>query len=130
LKQKPHLHRLGDLQLRILQLLWRRGEMTALAVHAALKPERPLAPTTVATMLAKMDARGLIAHREEGRAFVYRAVVEAGDVTRGVGEYFVERLFAGSVAGAVMHLLRTGDVSRSELDQLEKLIRQEKRRAK
>src|SRR5271170_6147714 len=119
MKIKNRLHKLGDLQLRILQLLWQRGEMASAGVHAALAPERSLAPTTVATMLAKMEARGLLAHREQGRAFIYRPAVEAGEVTRGLGDYFVERLFDGSVAGAVMHLLRTGEVSRRELDQLE-----------
>ena len=130
MKISHHLHRLGDLQLRILQLLWQRGEMPAAGVHAALQPERSLAPTTIATMLAKMEARGLLAHREQGRAFIYRAAVDAGEVTRGLGDYFVKRLFAGSVAGAMMHLLRTGEVSRRELDQLEKLIKEEKRRVK
>jgi predicted transcriptional regulator len=130
MKISPHLHKLGDLQLRILQLLWQRGEMPAAGVHAALQPERSLAPTTIATMLAKMEVRGLLAHREQGRAFIYRAAVDAGEVTRGLGDYFVQRLFAGNVAGAVMHLLRTGEVSRRELDQLEKLIKVEKRRVK
>ena len=130
MKINHRLHRLGDLQLRILQLLWQRGEMPAAGVHAALQPERSLAPTTIATMLAKMEARGLLAHREQGRAFIYRAAVDAGEVTRGLGDYFVQRLFAGSVAGAMMHLLRTGEVSRRELDQLEKLIKEEKRRVK
>jgi BlaI family transcriptional regulator, penicillinase repressor len=130
MKKSHRLHRLGDLQLRILQLLWERRELPAAGVHAALQPERSLAPTTVATMLAKMEARGLLVHREQGRAFIYRPAVEAGEVTRGLGDYFVQRLFAGSVAGAVMHLLRTGEVSRRELDQLEKLIKEEKRRVK
>jgi len=130
MKINNRLHKLGDLQLRILQLLWQRGEMASAGVHAALQSERSLAPTTVATMLAKMEARGLIAHREQGRAFIYRAAVDAGEVTRGLGDYFVQRLFAGSVAGAVIHLLRTREVSRRELDQLEKLIKEEKRRGK
>jgi len=124
------LHKLGDLQLRILQLLWHHGEMAAAGVHAALQPERALAPTTVATMLGKMEGRGLVAHREQGRAFIYRAAVDAGEVTRGLGDYFVQRLFAGSVSGAVIHLLRSREVSRRELDQLEKLIKEAKRRAK
>lgn len=124
------LHKLGDLQLRILQLLWQHDEMAAAGVHAALQPERALAPTTVATMLGKMEGRGLVAHREQGRAFIYRAAVDAGEVTRGLGDYFVQRVFAGSVSGAVMHLLRSREVSRRELDQLEKLIKEAKRRAK
>lgn len=130
MKKNERIHSLGDLQLRILQLLWTEGEMTAARVHAALHPERGLAPTTVATMLAKMEGRGLVNHREEGRAFVYRAAVDAETVTRGLGDHFVERLFGGNVAGAVMNLLRTGEVSRKELAELEKLIQQAKRRAK
>ncbi|HEY3864085.1 MAG TPA: BlaI/MecI/CopY family transcriptional regulator [Verrucomicrobiae bacterium] len=130
MKQNSHLRKLGDLQLRILQLLWTKGELPASGVHAALQSERPLAPTTIATMLAKMEARGLVAHREQGRAFIYRAAVDSGAVTRGLGDDFVQRLFAGSVAGAVAHLLRTREVNRQELDQLEKLIKEEKRRAK
>jgi len=130
MKSENRLHKLGDLQLRILQLLWQRGEMSASGVHAALQPDRVLAPTTVATMLGKMGARGLVTHRELGRAFIYRAAVDAGEVTRGLGDYFVQRLFAGNVTGAVMHLLRTGEVSRRELDELEKLIKNEKRRVK
>jgi len=130
MNNKNRLRSLGDLQLRILQLLWQHGEMPASRVHAMLKQERSLAPTTVATMLAKMEARGLLDHREQGRAFIYRAAVDADEVTRGLGDHFVQRLFAGSVAGAVMNLLRTREVSRRELNELEKLIKETRRKAK
>lgn len=122
--------RLGDLQLRILEVLWKHPDSGVGAVHEALKPERDLAYTTIATMLRKMEARGLVTHREEGRSFLYRAAVAADDVNRSAGEHFVERLFEGSLADAVSHLLTTREVSREELNQLEKLIRDAKRRAK
>jgi len=129
IKSNQH-HRLGDLQLRILQALWERGECGVAEVHAALQTERKLAHTTISTMLRKMEARGLVGHREEGRAYLYRASVQAEEVTRSVGRHFVERLFAGSMANAVSHLLQTREVSRDELDQIEKFIKQAKRRAK
>lgn len=122
--------RLGDLQLRILEILWARGEAAVADVHAVLKPERDLAYTTVATMLRKMEARNLVTHREEGRAFLYRAAVAAEAVTRSAGDHFVGRLFEGSLADAVSHLLTTREVSRTELDQIERIIREAKRRAK
>ena len=125
----PNL-RLGDLQLRILEILWDRTEASVADVHAVLKPERELAYTTVATMLRKMEARELVGHREEGRTFLYRALVQADAVTRSAGEHFVGRLFEGSLADAVSHLLTTREVSRTELDQIEKMIREAKRRAK
>ena len=127
---KPSSHRLGDLQLRILQSLWVRPDSSVAEVHAELKPERDLAYTTVATMLRKMEARALVSHREEGRAFVYRAEVQPDDVARGASDHFVGRLFEGSVADAVSHLLTTRQVSRAELDQLERLVRDAKRRTR
>lgn len=120
----------GELQLRILEILWERREAAVADVLAVLGPERGLAPTTVATMLRKMEARGLVSHREEGRAFVYRAEVQPDDVARGASDHLVGRLFEGSVADAVSHLLTTRQVSRAELDQLEKLIRDAKRRTR
>jgi len=127
--KRPPL-RLGDLQLRILEILWGRKGASVAEVHEVLKPERDLAYTTVATMLRKMEARELVEHREEGRAFLYRAKVEAEEVNRSAGEHFVGRLFEGSLADAVSHLLTTREVSRVELDELEKLIREAKRRAR
>ena len=123
-------HRLGDLQLRILQEIWQRGECSVAGVHAALHAERKLAHTTISTMLRKMEARGLVAHREEGRAFFYRAAVAEEEVSRREGRHFVERLFEGSMANAVSHLLQSREVSREELDQIEKFIKEAKRRAK
>ncbi len=116
--------------MRLLEILWERPDATVAEVHAILKPERDLAHTTVATMLRKMEVRGLVNHREEGRAFLYRAVVAADEVSRSVGEHLVGRLFEGSLADAVSHLLRTRDVSRAELDRLGQLIQAAKRRAK
>ena len=127
---KSSTHRLGDLQLRILQSLWVRPDASVADVHAELKPERDLAYTTIATMLRKMEGRGLVTHREEGRSFLYRAKVAADEVSRSVGNHLVEKLFEGSLAGAVHHLLSTREVSRAELDELEKLIKEAKRRTK
>ena len=124
-------HRLGDLQLRIMKVLWERREATVADVLDTLDDtDKTLAYTTIATMLRKMEARALVEHREEGRAFLYRAKVAAEDVNRSVGSHLVERLFEGSLADAVSHLLTSREVSRAELDQLEKLIKDAKRRAK
>jgi len=126
----PDPPRLGDLQLSVLQVLWGRPEASVADVHAALKPGRDLAYTTVATMLRRLEERGLVAHREEGRSYIYRATVAEEQVSRGMTNHVVERLFEGSLAGAVSHLLRTREVSRAELDELERLIRAAKRKAK
>lgn len=122
--------RLGDLQLRIMQVLWDRGSATVAEVLEQLGPQVDLAYTTVATMLRKMEDRGLVTHESQGRKFVYQAAVAAGDVTKSMANDLVDRLFEGSVAGMVNHLLTTREVSQDELDELQKLIEARKQRKK
>src|SRR5436853_3755795 len=102
---KTRLHRLGDLQLRIMQELWQRGEATVGMVHEAVGVEGNLAYTTVATMLRKMEVRGLVKHHSEGRTFVYRPIVGEEAVSRGMADHLLQRLFEGSLADMVHHLL-------------------------
>jgi predicted transcriptional regulator len=116
------MHRLGDLQLHIMQALWDHSEATVADVHRILATGHDLAYTTVATMLRKMEARGLVSHRLDGRSFVYRAAVAADAVTRGMSDHLLDRLFEGSLADMVAHLLTTREVSRAELSKLEQLI--------
>jgi predicted transcriptional regulator len=124
---RTKIHRLGDLQLQIMQVLWGRTEATVADMHQTLAAEHDLAYTTVATMLRKMEARGLVGHRLEGRSFVYRAAVAADAVTRGMSDHLLDRLFEGNLADMVAHLLTTREVSRAELSKLEKLIAERKK---
>ena len=124
-KHRPH--RLGDLQLRIMKVLWERREATVAEVLEALDDPADLAYTTIATMLRKMEARGLVSHRSEGRSFVYVPKVAAEDVSRSMADHLVDRLFEGSLFDAVNHLLTTREISRDELRQLEKLIAERKK---
>lgn len=110
-----------------MKLLWAGGEATVADVHQQLQHERDLAYTTIATMLRKMEQRGLVKHRSEGRSFVYRAAVGEEAVTRGMADHFIDRLFAGSLTDVVSHLLHTREVSLHELAELERLIAQRKR---
>ncbi len=124
---KQRIHRLGDLQLRIMKVLWARREAAVAEVHDALAGERRLAYTTIATMLRKMEERGLVKHRVEGRTFLYRAALDEAAVSEGMAGHLLERLFEGSLADMVRHLLSTREVSREELSQLEQLIAERKK---
>jgi len=126
---KNKVQRLGDLQLRIMKVLWARGEATVAEVLDNLDDDdASLAYTTIATMLRKMETRGLVTHRIEGRPFIYKAKVAAEEVSRGLADHLVDRLFEGSLLEAVQHLLTTREVSRAELRELERLIAERKKK--
>ena len=111
-----------------MKILWERGEAPVAQVFDDLRKNSDLAYTTISTMLRKMEARGLITHRVEGRTFIYRARVEAEAVSRSMAEQLVDRMFEGSLTEAVNHLLTTREVSREELIGLERLIAERKKR--
>jgi len=125
---KSKVYRLGDLQLRIMKILWQRAEAAVGEVHQALAGEGDLAYTTIATMLRKMEARGLVRHRLHERKFLYRPRVKAEEVTRKISAHFIERLFEGSLADMIAHLLTTRQISREELARLEALIAERKKK--
>ena len=117
--------RLGDLQLRIMRVLWRCGPLGVGKVREQLEGD-DLAYTTIATMLRKMEDRGLVGHETADRRFIYHAAVDQQDVTRSMADDLVDRLFEGSLAQTVSHLLQTREIDEHELTQLEALIRKQR----
>lgn len=113
---------LGQLQLAIMQAIWERGEATVAEVHKALQQARDLAPTTVATMLVKMEKKGVVSHRKEGRKFVYRATVTENQVSRSMVGELMDNLFGGNVTKMVSHLISEHDVDQKELARLKRIL--------
>src|SRR5687768_9409682 len=97
---------LTELQLGILKVLWSRDGATVMDLHDALRSERRIAQSTVATLLARMAKKGLVARQADGRQYLYRALVDENQVRRSVVADFTElagRLFEGDVATMVSH---------------------------
>ncbi len=95
--------RLGDLQLAIMRVLWASSEASAAQVHRSLYPQRALALTTIATMLRKMETKGVVNHRRDGRQFLYRPTIAEGEVHRSMVGDLVDRLFATELPGHDVH---------------------------
>ncbi|HYR10580.1 MAG TPA: BlaI/MecI/CopY family transcriptional regulator [Longimicrobium sp.] len=118
---------LTELQLAIMKVMWERGETSVLDLHDALRAERKIAQSTVATLLTRMEKKGLVTHRQDGRQYLYRALVSEGSVRRSVVAEvsgLFGRLFEGDVTEMVSHLLRQSDVEADDLARLRQMIQQ------
>jgi BlaI family transcriptional regulator, penicillinase repressor len=113
---------LTDLQLAIMRILWDRAEATVLDVQNRLRPERDLAQTTIATLLSRLEKRGVVEHRLEGRQFVYRPLITEQDVRGSMVSELTELLFNGSSAALMSHLLRSRDMNPGDLDRVKRMI--------
>ncbi len=114
---------LSDLQLAIMRVLWDRSEATAAEVHAELQADRELAPTTVATLLSRLEKRGLVDHRARGRQYVYRPKVSEHEVRRTMLRRLTDFFFGGEPAALVNHLVRTDDIQTEDLQAIRDLLR-------
>jgi len=119
--------RLGDLQVAILRVLWDEGEATVARVREALAGKRR-APTTIATMLTKMERRGIVEHRVEGRQFVFRPTITEQEVTRSMVADLTQRMFEGDVSALVSHLISEQEIEREELVRLRRMIVERERK--
>jgi predicted transcriptional regulator len=115
-------HLLTELQLAVMRVLWERAEASVVEIWEALRPERGLAQTTVATLLSRLEKRGVVAHRREARQFVYRATVTEPQVRRVMVRELTARLFDGDVAALVSHLLTAREMSAGDLARVKALI--------
>lgn len=121
--------RLSGLQLALLRVLWARGEATVAEVHAEVGTARGLATTTVATLLRRLEKRGLLAHRTEGRVFVYRALVSEDEVGRQMVGGLVDDLYEGRADALFAHLLDAKGVSDDDLARIQRLLEARRARA-
>ena len=118
---------LSELQLALLRVLWKAGEARITEVHAALVEARPLAQTTVATLLARLEKRGLVSHRIDGRQFVYRALVSEEEANRAMVRELADRLFTGDIPELLNHLLSEREMEPGDLARIKALIEAKER---
>jgi BlaI family penicillinase repressor len=113
---------LGRMQFRIMQVLWDRGRASAREITDALNESEPVAHSTVQTLLRQLEAKGAVGHEAAGRTFVFSPRLDEDRVKRTATRDLLERVFGGSVGGLVAHLLKDERLSRSELEELRRLI--------
>src|SRR5262245_35871501 len=106
------LHSLTDLQIAVMQEVWKRGRATVTDVHEALLAQTGRAKKTVGTMMARLEKQGFLTHSPEGREFIYRSTVSSVEVGRAKMKNALEGLFGGSLPALVSHALEAHEVTR------------------
>jgi predicted transcriptional regulator len=113
---------LTDLQLAIVRILWAKGECSVLEVQEGLASTRKLAQTTVATLLTRLEKRGVVSHRTAGRQFVYRAMVTESEVRRSMVGDLTESLFQGRSSELIGHVISERKIGPAELGEIKRII--------
>jgi predicted transcriptional regulator len=115
----------------ILEVLWTRREASVREVADELSEKKPVAYTTVLTMFKVLERKGLVTHRAEGRAFIYRAAISRSQARRQALDNLIGQFFGGSPDVLAQHLINEHDLDLAELqalqDQVDAAPKQRKR---
>ena len=115
---------LTEAELRIMRILWERGESLVSDLVSAMPAEAPLAYTSVLTTVRILEQKGYVEHRQEGRAFLYSPCVAHHDASRSEIRHVLHRFFDNSREQLMLSLLGEGDITAEELQRLKEAIAQ------
>jgi predicted transcriptional regulator len=113
---------LGAQELAIMKVVWRLKDVSVREVYETLRERRSVAYTTVMTMMNTLEGKGYLKKALDGRAFRYRPAIPEHRVITGIVREFVERVFDGSAAPLLAHLVAESDLSDDEREELRRLI--------
>lgn len=111
-----------ELELEILKISWCQGPATVRQVRDQLNKLRPLAYTSVMTVMNIMVKKGYLQRSKQGVSYVYRARISRQTSTRRMLSDLVDRVFDGSASAVMLNLLETADIDQSDLQELHELI--------
>jgi predicted transcriptional regulator len=114
---------LTDLQQAILDVIWTRRAATADEVRAALAARYPLKDSSIRTLLRRLEARGLLTHRVQGKVFVYRAPVARRSLAARAVRHIIDRFCHGSVEQFLVGMVDEQVLPMREIERLARKAR-------
>jgi predicted transcriptional regulator len=122
-KPEPEAPRpLTPVELELMQLVWKQGEVSVADVLAALPPERALAYTSVSTVLRILEQKGVVRSRKQGRGHLYSAVLPREAYEAQSVRHLVDTLFSGTPSALVARLVEAVPLAPDEVEQIRKLL--------
>ena len=113
---------LTEAELRLMKILWRRGESAVTDLVAGLPDGEQLAYNSVLTTIRILEQKGYVTHRQEGRAFVYSPAIAENEASRSEVRHVLNRFFGNSRERLLLSLIDDEELSPAELGRLKEAI--------
>jgi BlaI family transcriptional regulator, penicillinase repressor len=113
---------LTEAELRIMEVLWAQGSGTVQQVLDWLSTKPALAYNSVLTTIRILERKGYVEHVKDGRAHVYKPLLERKDATRSEIRHLMSRFFRDSHEELVLNILEDRGLDSQELEQLKKIL--------
>lgn len=109
---------ISDLEREIMNILWDRGVSTAAEVQKGLAPARDLKDSTIRTVLARLEEKGYVQHKIDGRTFLYSCRKPARTVASHAVKQILDRFCHGSLETLLAGMVEDELVDTDELQKI------------
>ncbi len=113
---------ISDAEWQVMKIVWRDQPVESQQVIDLLAAPNDWSAATIKTMLHRLVKKKALAFDRDGKRYLYRAAVRRGDCVRRASRSFLDRVFDGSAAPALMHLVKTSKLTDAELAELRRLL--------
>jgi BlaI family transcriptional regulator, penicillinase repressor len=114
---------LSALQLSLMRVLWDLQVATTADVVQAVRKQRDIAHTTVATMLTRLERAGLVTAQRDGKHLSYRPRAAESDIQQSMVSGLLANLFDGRPTALISHLLKRDEIDAKDLEQIRQLLK-------
>jgi BlaI family penicillinase repressor len=123
----PNRPQISDAEWQVMHVVWGGEPLPSQEVVARLAGQSDWSPATIKTMLHRLVKKGALAYKREGNRYLYRAKVRQADCVLRESRSFLERVFDGQAAPMLAWFVRSGQLSRAEIDDLRRILDEEAR---
>jgi predicted transcriptional regulator len=117
------LERIGEAEYAVMEVLWQQAPLTAAEVAERVPAARDWSIRTVKTMLGRLLAKGILAHEEDGRRYLYRPAIARADYVAQESGKLLDRMFGGKVTPLVAHLAERDRLTPADIAEIEALLK-------
>jgi predicted transcriptional regulator len=117
------MERIAEGEYTVMEVLWEESPLTAAEVSERVPAERGWSLATVKTMLSRLLAKGVLAHEEEGRRYLYRPAIRREDYVAEESGRLIDRMFGGRVTPLVAQLAERDRLTPADIEEIEKLLK-------
>ena len=117
------MERIGEAEYAVMEVLWEAAPLTAAEVAERVPAARGWSIRTVKTMLARLLAKGVLSHEEDGRRYLYRPAVARADYVAQESGRLIDRMFGGKVTPLVAHLAERDRLTPADIAEIEALLK-------
>ena len=115
--------RISEAEHAVMEVLWREAPLGAAEVASRVDPVRRWSQRTVKTLLSRLLGKGVIAHEEEGRRYLYRPAVTRDEFLARESGRLLDRMFGGKVTPLVAHLAEQNRLTPADIEEIEALLK-------